>query len=89
MLIIICLGYVVFKRCAITYSNIRHVIHLSIVCPTTPCTGRGGGIQGGLLDLSSKTRLGVAFPFALNNRFRVRLALDVHYIGQERQYAVV
>ena len=32
------------------------VMHLSIVCPTIPCTGRGGGIQGILLDLTSKTR---------------------------------
>ena len=32
------------------------LMHLSIVCPTTPCTGRGGGIGGDLPDLTSKTR---------------------------------
>ena len=32
------------------------VMYLSIVCPTTPCTGRSGGIQGILLDLTLKMR---------------------------------
>ena len=32
------------------------VMHLSIVCPTTPCAGRGGGKRGDLLDLTLKTR---------------------------------
>ena len=32
------------------------IMHLSIVCPTTPCAGRGGGKRGVLLDLTLKTR---------------------------------
>ena len=39
-----------------TISCVTGLMRLSIACPTTPCTGRGGGIQGILLDLTSKTR---------------------------------
>ena len=37
-------------------SSLLTVMHLSIVCPTTPCVGRGGGKWGDLLDLTLKTR---------------------------------
>ena len=36
--------------------HLQLLMHLSIVCPTTPCAGRGGGKRGGLLDLTLKTR---------------------------------
>jgi hypothetical protein len=37
------------------FIRVASIMHLSIVSPTTPCTGRGGGIGGDLLDLTSKT----------------------------------
>ena len=54
-------------------------MHLSIVCPTTPCAGRGGGKRGDLLDLTLKTRPRGGAIDTEPSVWHAILALDVHY----------